>query len=176
MTISLNEQALSAGMTLSQQFCKDIAKLSNAEFRPSEVFLELTRRLNRYYSITRGALILKNGDHLTAVSTWRHGIGADGLGVNLPNNASLFEKVVEGGQTYSESFVGAFSGNFFERKLLLDETTQAFVLQPLKVGGEVIGLIGFSSADPDAFALFEDGVLDEVADSLAARIVHHLSE
>ena len=173
MSIHQNATAVQSDLTLPQQFCRDIARLKSDEFRPSEVFFELTRRLHQRYPITRGALILKNDGRLTAVSTWRHGLSGDGLGINLPDDSSLFLKVVENGRTYSESYAGFFSGNFFERKLLLDEHTRAFVLQPLKAGGEVIGLLGFSSEDPDAFAIFEDGALDEVADSLAARIATH---
>ena len=171
--MTCGDSQIAAELSLQQQFCRDIERINPRDFSPSEAFIELSRRLKQKYPITRGALILKDKEHLSAVSTWNHGFGADGLIINLPENSSLFRQVVDDGRTYAESFIGGFSGNFFEQKLLLDEDTQAFVLQPLKVDGKVIGLLGYSSEDPDAFALFEDGTLDEVADSLAAKIASH---
>ncbi len=144
----------------------------------SEVFHALTDRLRKEYDIDKGVLVLRNdeGRQLAAVSTWHHGIARDGLRLNLPVDASLFEKVAEQGHIYTEDFCESFSGNFFERKLLLDDDSRSFVLQPLKSDGRVLGLLGYSSRKPMAFVTFEEGALDDICDRLGAiieKLVYH---
>ena len=135
-------------------------------------FLELTERLKQQYEIDKGVLIVRqeHPPELAAVSMWSNGLGHDGLKVNLPTESSLFEAVARGGEVYTESFCGVFSGNFFERKLLLDEDSHSFVLVPLKAGERVVGLLGYSSRKATSFTLFEEGVLDKVAEELGAAI------
>ncbi len=138
----------------------------------SDMFSELTMHLMKTHDIDKGVLVLRNSDRgeLSAVSTWNRGAHHDGLQLNLPIDASLFEKVAEGGCVYTEDFCQSFSGNFFERKLLLDDDSRSFVLQPLKSNGRVLGLLGYSSARPTAFATFEEGVADDLANRFGAMI------
>ncbi|MCK4371845.1 MAG: GAF domain-containing protein, partial [candidate division Zixibacteria bacterium] len=103
-------------------------------------------------------------------------IARDGLRLNLPVDASLFEKVAEQGHIYTEDFCESFSGNFFERKLLLDDDSRSFVLQPLKSDGRVLGLLGYSSRKPMAFVTFEEGALDDICNRLGSiieKLVYH---
>lgn len=144
----------------------------------SEVFHALTDRLRKEYNIDKGVLVLRNDEarQLAAVSTWHRGIARDGLRLNLPVDASLFEKVAEQGHVYTEDFCESFSGNFFERKLLLDDDSRSFVLQPLKSDGRVLGLLGYSSRKPMAFVTFEEGALDDICDQLGSiieKLVYH---
>ncbi|MEW5994575.1 MAG: GAF domain-containing protein [Candidatus Zixiibacteriota bacterium] len=140
--------------------------------RLSQVFINLTQGLRERFEIDKGVLIVRRGDSqtLAAVSTWSDGLGRDGLTINLPGDSSLFEQVAQHGQVYTESYCKAFSGNFFERKLLLDENSRSFVLMPLKSEGHVVGLLGYSSQQPTAFTLFEEGELDSVAEQLGQVI------
>ncbi len=138
----------------------------------SEMFAQLTDELSRQFHINRGVLVVRRDDtrHLAAVSTWNNGSLRNGLSVNLPPHSSLFEKVAEHGCVYTESFCDSFSGNFFERRLLLGEDSRSFVVQPLKNEGKVIGLLGYSSEEPTAFTMFEEGALDKVAQDFATAI------
>ena len=86
----------------------------------------------------------------------------------------IFEKVAESGQVYTENFCDTFTGNFFERKLLLDSDSRSFVLQPLKSEGEVVGLIGYSSEQPTAFTMFEEGLLEKMANRFGAIVERKL--
>jgi len=138
----------------------------------SEAFQTLTDCLHKVYNIDKGVLVLRHneGRQLAAVSTWHRGSARDGLRLNLPVEASLFEKVAEQGHVYTEDFCDSFSGNFFERKLLLDDDSRSFVLQPLKCDGRVLGLLGYSSREPMAFVTFEEGALDGICDRLGSII------
>ncbi|UCD64620.1 MAG: GAF domain-containing protein [Candidatus Zixiibacteriota bacterium] len=138
--------------------------------RPAQLFFDLTRRLKTRFEISRGVLLLRSGigGPLAAVSTWNNGQMREGLAIKLPSESSLFEKVAECGRVYTENFCGAFSGNFFERKLLVDEGSRSFVLQPLCHQGEVIGMIGYSSESPTAFTLFEEGAMDNLLAEFAS--------
>jgi GAF domain-containing protein len=156
----------------------DTARLFDREVSISEAFAEFTRALGEHFDINRGVLILREPDTemLSAVSTWREGVLVDGLMINLPKDSSLFEKISDNGCCYTEQYCGTFSGNFFERKLLLDENSQSFAVQPLKYRGEVIGLIGFSSETPTAFAMFEEGVVEDLARKFAEVVDSKTSE
>ncbi len=152
------------------------ADSSRAVVRPeaelSASFTGLTRRLACQYPIDKGVLILRDSgsSELSAISTWRDGVVRDGLKLNLPSDGSLFEKVAEDGRVYAEDFCGSFSGNFFERKLLLDNDSRCFVIQPLIFEGKVNGLLGYSSRRPSAFAMFAEGALDDIAERFGELI------
>ncbi len=145
---------------------------SHHETPLAEAFHTLTDQLHKEYDIDKGVLVLRPdaGRQLAAVSTWNRGALRDGLRLNLPVESSLFEKVAEQGHVYTEDFCESFSGNFFERKLLLDDDSRSFVLQPLKSEGRVLGLLGYSSRKPMAFVTFEEGALDAISNRLGAII------
>ncbi|MFQ5499214.1 MAG: GAF domain-containing protein [Candidatus Zixiibacteriota bacterium] len=145
-----------------------VSALSQSE-TDSELFLEYTRALQNQFNISQGVLVLVDpvDNKLAAVSTIHNGSLRDGLRIRLPAESSLFSQVVDQSSIYNEEFVDTFSGNFFERKLLLDEDSRSFVLQPLKHDARVVGLVGFSSQQPAAFAMFEEGDIDRAAELLA---------
>ncbi len=145
-----------------------IAEMARQEENLSEVFFALTRHLQQKFDINRGVLVIKQEQpkRLAAISTWNNGFGRDGLMLRLPEESSLFDKVLAQGEVYTENFCGAFSGNFFERKLLLDDNSRSFVLQPLIAEGQVVGLLGYSSEQPTAFTLFEEGTFNKLAEEL----------
>jgi hypothetical protein len=138
----------------------------------SEIFTGLTRDLLNSYPISRGVLLVKAGDaaRFLAVSTWNEGRVRRNLSLRLPSNSSLFEKIAESGQVYTENFCALFSGNTFERNLLIGDKTKSYVVQPLKLEGAVVGLVGYSSDKPTAFVTFEEGALSGISSRLAARI------
>lgn len=144
----------------------------------SESFFELTKHLKKKFNINRGVLCLRKfgSGQLAAVSTWNNGVTRDGLTINLPTESSLFEKVVEDGSVYVEDFCQSFSGNFFERKLLLEDVSRSFVLHPIKFEGENIGLLGYSSEEPTAFTVFEENATDEIKGSFATIVQAYLTK
>lgn len=150
----------------------DFGSSFSKDARISELFSELTRRLEVKYDITKGVLVLRNlnDDAFSAVSTWHNGEVLDGLKISLPNDASLFEQVARDGRVFSDSYYGMFSGNFFEKKLLVDDTTRSYVLHPLKHEGQIIGMIGYSSGKESAFTMIEEGALQNVTNELAGLI------
>jgi len=124
----------------------------------SDLFGNLIHRLNSKYQINRGVLLLHlvEGEPLTVISLWENGELRDGLLIKLTAKSSLFEQVMAHNQVYIEDFSASFSGSFFEKKLFLDEESKTFVLQPLRFQNNIFGLIGFSSATPMAFTVFEE--------------------
>jgi len=143
----------------------------------SDIFIALTRELQQFYPIKKGLLIAREKDstHFMATASFSREKTRKNLSLRLPSVSSLFEKVAEGGLVYTENCGEFFSGNSFERNLLLDADTRSFVVLPLKHHGEVMGIIGYSSDDATAFAIFEEGLLDDMAGWLAARIAADVS-
>jgi|GEM_PF-1943739 len=133
---------------------------------PRAVFSDFTKELQRVYDISKGFLALREGDmtRFLAVATFSHGTVRKNLSLRLPLAPSLFERVAENGQLYTENFAELCDGNLIERRLLLDDSTRAFMLRPLKSDGRVIALLGYSSENPDAFVTFEEGLIDPALD------------
>ena len=143
-----------------------------------ELFNELTRRLKTQYNIDRGVFIIRSadGENFSAVSTWDEDKVRNNISINLSIEPSLTTKVAENGIVFSDSITNEFSGNFFERKLLFNDDSQSYVLQPLKHEGQVVGLLGYSSVNPTAFSTFEEGALDKVAGELGEVIANRMKK
>ncbi len=170
----IEERANGSGFTddESEENSLNLAELVKRGESLSEIFFALTRHLRETFEINKGVLVIRQQRprRLAAVSIWNKGRGRDGLAVSLPCDSSLFEQVAEHGEVYTEHFCGAFSGNFFERRLLLDDNSRSFVLQPLKSDGQVVGLLGYSSENASAFTMFEEGTLDSIVEELGSVI------
>lgn len=139
---------------------------------PASLFMRYTRLLQRKYPLTKGLLVAReeNGTRFVATATFSEKHTRANLSLKLPTSSSLFEKVAEGGLLYSENCCDFFSGNRFERNLLLDWDSSSFVIIPLRHDGETIGILGYSSNEPDAFATFENDLTDRVRDLLASAV------
>ena len=151
---------------------------STPETGITELFAEFTHKLRSKFHIHKGVLVLRRrpGEPLSAISTWSQGETLDGLSIKLPDQPSLFERVVAAGRTYWESITDLFTGNFFERKLLIDDTSRSFVLQPLRYDGEVIGLVGYSSSDATDFSRFEEDDIQRTTNEFAEYIGNRIGE
>jgi len=153
------------------QFPSDSVPAYTLEQSPSEMFFELTDYLREQFAINKGVLVVKRDNaKLSAISMWNNGFRQDGLTLNLPKKESLFEKVLESGCLHAEFIRGTFDGNFFERKLLLDDHTLSFALKPLILDGKVIGLIGFSSEKLTSFTQLDEGESVELLDDFAEKL------
>jgi transcriptional regulator with GAF, ATPase, and Fis domain len=150
----------------------DLKEIMENRPNPQALFTGLSRSLLQEYDIKKGFLALREGDQtrFLAVAAFKEGRTQKNLSLRLPNVSSLFEKVAESGQIFSENFAALFDGNYMERQLLLDDDTASFMLRPLKCDTKVVGLIGFSSETSEAFVTMEEGLLDPVFDRVAAYL------
>ena len=139
---------------------------------PRTMFNGLSRSLLQEFEIKKGFLALREDDQtrFLAVAAWKEDKTRKNLSLRLPNISSLFEKVAESGQIYSENFAALFDGNYMERQLLIDDDTASFMLRPLKYEAKVVALIGYSSEASEAFMAFEEGMLDSVFDRVGAHL------
>jgi len=155
------------------QQLQDLLK-SNVE--PEELFHEFTRVLQRGFPIRKGLMALRDRaqTRFLAVASWRSGIRKK-LSLCLPTASSLFERVAEDGRAYCDSFALSFDGNQIERRLLLDDETQSFVLRPIKHQGRVVALLGYSSDRVDAFAALEESIFEPVMEKFGEMIGKHLA-
>lgn len=139
---------------------------------PPDLFLRHTRILQRKYPISKGLLVIreKRGTRFIATATFSEQHTRANLNLRLPSESSLFDKVAEGGVVYSENCCEFFSGNRFERNLLLNWDSASFVIVPLKHGSRVVGILAYSSDQPEAFASFENDLTAQISTRLAQSI------
>jgi len=124
----------------------------------SELFIKLTQDLQRSFAISKGLLVIRENDttQFIATASFSERKTRKNLSLRIPS--------------VSENCSEFFSGNSFERNLLMDDNSRSFILQPLKYEGQVVGILGYSSDEVSAFTVFETGLLDTVAGLLASRI------
>ncbi len=136
---------------------------------PAAIFIDLTRALQDRFPIIR------EGDStrytVTALVSDRG--ERKNLSLRLPAESSLIRQAAEDGDVFTDTFFGLFSGSTFEKHLLIDSRTEAFMLQPVKYEGRVVGIVGFSSNVADAFLTFDTDRLAAVLERLGERIVRH---
>lgn len=144
----------------------------------SDMFIALTKMLQEWYEIDRGLLVVKepNSTRFIATSTFSDKKVRKNLSLRIPAPSSLFEKVAEQGESFSEDFCYLFSGNSFEKKLLMDDNTQSYILLPLKDKGQIVGLLGYSSMAPLAFTVLESAELEVITKRLASCISRTLNQ
>ncbi|MDF1543955.1 MAG: hypothetical protein P1R58_02500 [bacterium] len=121
--------------------------VATKDIDPTHSFEQLARRLSDQHQVNRGVMVIRNdsSNDLGVVSVWDESGIKSGLTLTLPSENSLFHQVVRDGRRYTLGNLNNFSGNFFERKLLLEEATSSMLLIPLTSREQVVGLIGFSS-------------------------------
>jgi hypothetical protein len=151
------EESTTGITQLVSELCQSVEEFDD----PMDAFTNFSRLLETRFEIKKGFLALREGDQtrFLAVASWKKDKVRKKLSLTLPNTSSLFEKV-------AENFATLFDGNFIERQLLLDDTTESFMLRPLKHEGRVVGLIGYSSEVPDAFVTIQEGYIDAAFESL----------
>jgi transcriptional regulator with GAF, ATPase, and Fis domain len=154
-----------------RQMVRDLDRVFAVSDELGDVFDGFTRCLEQVYDISRGFLAVRESDYtrFLALATWQHGRERRNLSLRLPTDGSLLEKVAEDGQMYSDGFAELCGGNMVERRLLGD-SARSFVLRPLKYEAHVVGILGYSSNDPDAFAAFDERLLAPFLDRFAERI------
>jgi hypothetical protein len=162
----------SSSVSRPARLVKNLREVLASGTEPREIFYEFTRVLEQGFRIRKGLLALReeNQTQFLAIASWRAGSVHKRLSLRLPTVSSLFQKIAEDGRGYSDSFAGFFDGNMMERRLLMDEDTQSFVLRPIKYEGRVVAMLGYSSDSTDAFATLEESVLDPVTASFGEMI------
>lgn len=144
----------------------------------AEIFFELTRQLQEQFEINRGLLAIRENSstRFLATATFSQRKIRKNLSLRIPEESSLFSKVAEQREIFTDEFFDLFSGNSFEKKLLLDDDTRSYVILPIKQEGEVIGLLGYSSTTPYAFSTLERIGLERLTFPLAQYMKRHHSQ
>ncbi len=173
-----SEQARNANNDPAVRVLSELGQSLEGAADPGNAFVQFSRLLERFLEIRKGFLALREGDRtrFLAIASWKNDGTHKTLSLRLPQTPSFFEKVAEHGQLYSESITQFFDGNSIERRLLFDDDTVSFMLRPLKHDGQLVGMLGYSSDVPEAFATVESGQLDAAFDQLAAVIGRRQTE
>jgi len=159
----------------ARQAARDLERVLTAHSDLREIFDGFTRCLETIYDISRGFLAVREGGQtrFMAVASWQQGQVRKNLSLRLPTESSLLERVAEDGQVYADTFAELCDGNRIERRLLLGDNARSFVLRPLKHDAQVVGMLGYSSDNPDAFAAFDENLWDPYLNRFAERIADY---
>ncbi len=117
----------------------------------TELFATYLEAIKEKLDFDKCVLIVRKNGNLAAIATWDNNIFHEGLSISLPNDNSFFQNIVNSKKNYISNDCSTFEGNFFERKLLLNDNSQSCMIQLLDSDNEVVGLIGYSSSCKNAF-------------------------
>lgn len=134
----------------------------------NKLFFAIAKKLNRLFDITSAVLVVRSiqNGHLKVIAIKKENYSREGLALTLPDRDSLLYRVFRKASLHIENITGSFSGNFIEKKLLLDEGARILAICPITSNESVSGLLCLASPSPAAFDLFEQGVLDSTLNQL----------
>lgn len=147
--------------------------------KPSDIyklFFLFTKKLNKLFSISQSALILHSSqENKLKVIAMKGEKGArKGLALTLPEKDSLLYKISKDNQIYIQHHLENFESNFIEEKVLINEAAQSLVILPISQNGTKFGLVCLSSPNKNAFLPFENGVMDEVVETLTNNLIKRM--
>jgi transcriptional regulator with GAF, ATPase, and Fis domain len=128
----------------------------------NNLFFAIAKKLNRLFEITSAVLIVRSthDSSLKVIAIKKEHYSREGLALTLPDHDSLLYRVLRKASLHIERKPDDFSGNFIERKLLLDGNARTLAICPIVSNNSVSGLLCLSSPSPSAFDLVEKGILD----------------
>ncbi len=162
---------------MSNIFLKSLSSLFRNNKNIYDLFFSLTKKLNKFFSLSRSILVIRSmrDDDLKVIAMKGPQNSRIGLALTLPRQNSIIYQVLGGKEIYTENYPHEFSGNFIERKLLLDDNPGSIAICPIKNDGDVCGLICLTSPALYAFTLFRDGALDAVLERFGKSIEREIS-
>jgi hypothetical protein len=128
------------------------------------LFFSFIKKLNRFCPVSKAILIVHSDsdEHLKVIAIKGEKSAHEGLTLTLPSDNSLLYSIFRSRVTYTAGNPFVFSGNFFERKLLLDGETKSLFVAPILLNGTAHGLVCLSSSNDGAFAEIDQGCLEQI--------------
>ena len=137
----------------------------------NRLFFSFIKKLNRFLPINRAALVIySNRDKVLKVIALKGETAREGLALTLPAGNSLLGRVYNSRATYIADTPFFFSGNFFERKVLIGPGTKSVLVTPIITGGKAYGLICLSSTKEFAFENYDSSILDRIFRKLGIAV------
>ncbi|MEW5924069.1 MAG: hypothetical protein AB1746_08790 [Candidatus Zixiibacteriota bacterium] len=162
---------------MSDIFLRSLSSLFRNNKNIYDIFFSLTKKLNKFFSLSRSILIVNSDkdNQLKVIAMKGPQDSRIGLALTLPRQDSILYQVFNSRAIYTENYPHQFAGNFIERKLLLDDNPGSIAICPVKSDGNVRGLICLTSPALYAFTLFRDGALDAVLERFGRSIEREIS-
>ncbi len=137
----------------------------------NKLFFSFTKKLNRFLPISRAALVLysKRDGHLKVIALKAES-AREGLALSLPKKNSLFYRVFDSRSIYTADYPFYFSGNFVERKILIDQDSKSILVTPLMTGGKIYGLICLASPQEAAFRFYDHSIMERIFRKLGLAV------
>jgi hypothetical protein len=136
----------------------------------NKLFFAIAKKLNRAFDITSAVLVIRSvrDSSLKVIAIKKDHYSREGLALTLPDRDSLLYNVLRKASLHTEYIVENFSGNFIEKKLLLDDKSRTLAICPIISNNSVSGLLCLASPSSSAFELFENGALDSILKQLGS--------
>jgi hypothetical protein len=152
------------GNNIIPALCNPMRRVLEQNKPLPELFHELTNRLNKFFSISRSTMIVRDwGKNLLRVAAaWDNSKLSKGLMLTIPHKKSCLYGLIENNSVTNIPLYDKFPGNLIEARILAEKTDSTLTICPLYDEDNIYGLYTLSSPVPYAFELIEEGYLNPV--------------
>ncbi len=166
------EHEISGADSTSEKRLQAFDSLTGKAHNVYELFFSFIKKLGRMIPVSRAVLVVKSprDGRLKVIALKGTRASREGLALSIPQSDSLLDRIFESRATYTAHDPFGFSGNFIERRILLDESTASLMISPLSANGDIFGLIGLASPEEYAFADHREEFLGRVIQKLAPSV------
>lgn len=162
---------ISGGPTPPEVFVKSFDSVVGRSQNINKLFFSFIKKFNRHLPISRAALILHSAkDDTLKMIALKAERAREGLTLTLPKENSLLYRVFRTNAIYTADYPFYFSGNFFERKILIDLETKSVLITPILTGGNNFGLVCLTSPQESAFKEYDEYTMERVFGKLALAV------
>lgn len=169
----MNSQLIQNDKAISQEVLQSIKAVLSKPGDIYKLFFLFTKKLNKFFTISQSSLIVhsKQDGKLKVIAMKGEKGARKGLALTLPENNSLLYKVFADDHFYVQHHPENFDGNFIEEKILKIDTTQSLAILPISRNGTKSGLLCLCSPKLNAFASFENGLMDEILENFNLNLI-----
>lgn len=152
---------------------KSLKKVIKNSYTRNELFIKLTSRLDKFFSINRASLAFyeESQDLVSIPYMMANREYKSGVQINFVSANSIIKNVLSKRKIFVRDFPHLLAINELEKKILLDRESNCLAIVPLTCGDELVGTLNFASASYFAFSLLESHLLDYLFEKTAEKLL-----
>jgi transcriptional regulator with GAF, ATPase, and Fis domain len=152
---------------------KSLKKVIKNSYTRNELFIKLTSRLDKFFSINRASMAFyeESRDLVSIPYMMANREYKSGVQINFVATNSIITNVLLKRKIFVRDFPHFLAINELEKKILLDRESNCLAVVPLVCGEELVGTLNFASASYFAFSLLESHLLDYLFERTAEKLL-----
>jgi transcriptional regulator with GAF, ATPase, and Fis domain len=152
---------------------QSLNKVINSANTRYELFIKLSTRLDKFFTINRTSLAFYDDDedmmkipYMKVEKELRNGVQ-----INLKCHRTIMKKVLDNNTIFVRDFPHLLFGMELEKKILLDDESNSLVVIPLCYNGKKVGTLNLASSSCFVFSLLETNLFEDLFQDIARKLM-----